>query len=67
MNKVKSWIFEPEFEVVSREKLRKIQEERLRKIVTYSCDRIPLYRKKFKDSGVSPDYIKTLDDSEKIP
>jgi len=52
---------------MSREKLVELQEIRLRKIVQYCYERIPTYRKKFKDAGVTPDDIKTLDDIGKVP
>lgn len=64
---VESWIFQPEFEKMPRNKLVKLQEERLRKIVRYCYEKIPTYRKKFKDAGITPDDIKTLDDLEKTP
>ncbi len=50
-----------------REKLARLQEEQLRGIVRYCYERIPMYKRKFKDSGTTPDGIKTLDDLEKIP
>lgn len=49
-----------------RRKLVGLQEERLRKIVQH-CDKIPVYRKKFKDAGIAPNAVKTLDDLEKVP
>ena len=61
------WIFEPEYETMPREKLVNLQEERLRKIVRYCYERVPLYKQKFKETGVTPDDIKTLDDLKKIP
>jgi len=64
---VESWIYQPEYEKMSREKLVELQEIRLRKIVQYCYERIPTYRKKFKDAGVTPDDIKTLDDIGKVP
>lgn len=64
---VDSWIFQPEFEKMPRNKLIKLQEELLRKMVRYCYDKIPIYRRKFKDSGITPDDIKTLDDLEKVP
>ncbi|RLI42349.1 hypothetical protein DRO59_04410 [Candidatus Bathyarchaeota archaeon] len=50
-----------------REKLLKLQEERLRKIVQYCYEKIPVYKIKFKDAGITLDDVKTLDDLEKIP
>ncbi len=45
----------------------KLQEDRLKKIVHYCYEKIPAYKKKFKDAGTSPDDIKSLDDLGKIP
>ena len=64
---VESWIYQPEYETMPREKLLKLQEERLRKIVQYCYEKIPVYKRKFKDAGITPDDVKTLDDLEKIP
>ncbi|RLI22287.1 phenylacetate--CoA ligase [Candidatus Bathyarchaeota archaeon] len=64
---VESWIYQPEYETMPREKLLKLQEERLRKIVRYCYEKIPVYKRKFKDAGIAPDDVKTLDDLEKIP
>jgi len=61
------WIFEPEYETMTREKLANLQEERLRKIVRYCYERVSLYKQKFKEAGITPDDIKTLDDLKKIP
>ncbi len=62
-----SWIYQPEFERMSRKELRTLQEERLRKMVKYCYERIPLYKKKLDDAGTCPEDIKTLDDLEKLP
>jgi phenylacetate-CoA ligase len=64
---VGSWIYEPEFEKMPGERLIQLQEERLRKIVRFCYDRIPLYKGKFKEAGITPDDVRTLDDLEKIP
>jgi len=62
-----SWIYQPEYEKMPRQKLAKLQEERLKKIVKYCYDKIPIYKRKFKDAGVAPDDVKTLDDLGKVP
>lgn len=64
---VKSWIFQPEIEKMSRDKRVKLQEERLRKIVKHCYERVSLYRKKFENAGIAPDDIKTIEDLKKIP
>jgi phenylacetate-CoA ligase len=64
---VGSWIFQPEFEKMSRNKLSNLQEKRLIKMVKYCYEKVPVYRRKFKDAGINLDDIRTLDDLEKIP
>ena len=64
---VGSWIFQPELEKMSRDKLSKLQEEQLIKMVNYCYEKVPVYRRKFKDAGIKPDDIRNFDDLEKIP
>jgi phenylacetate-CoA ligase len=64
---VGSWVFQPEFEKMPRDKLMQMQEERLKKIVKYCYEKVPLYRTKFKEAGITPSDIRTLNDLEKIP
>lgn len=54
-------------ETMRRQDILSLQEERLTKLVRYAYDKVPLYKRKFKDAGLHPDDIKTLDDAEKIP
>lgn len=67
MKGAKSWIFQPEIEKMNRNKLLKLQEERLKRIVKYCYEQVPAYKKKFKEAGVTPEDIKTLDDLKKVP
>jgi len=64
---VESWIYQPEYERMPRKKLKNLQEERLRKIVKYCYEKVPVYKKKFKDAGITPKDVRTLDDLKKIP
>lgn len=64
---VESWVYQPEYEKMPRNKLLSLQEERLKKIVCYCYENIPVYKRKFKEVGITPDDIKTLNDMEKIP
>lgn len=64
---IQSWIFQPEFEQLSRNKVSDLQEQRLKKIVSYCYEKMPIYKRKFKEAGTTPDAIKTLDDLHKIP
>lgn len=58
--------FQPEFETMSRDKLRALQLERLQDTVR-RCMNSPFYKKRFDEIGLRPDDIKTLDDLKKIP
>lgn len=64
---VNSWIFQPEYEKLSRNRLAELQKERLKKIVKYCYEKVPVYKKKFMEAGIKPDDIRTLDDIGKIP
>jgi phenylacetate-CoA ligase len=65
--RVDSWIFEPEYEKIDRDELVKLQVERLRKQVEHCYKHSPIYREKFRDAGIEPQDIKSLDDLNKIP
>ena len=58
--------FNPSVETLSREEIRALQEESLKKVVRH-CMNSEFYRKKFKERGITPDDIKTLDDLHKLP
>lgn len=50
-----------------KEKLEDFQNKKLRKIVRYAFDKVPLYHRKFKEMGVRPEDIKTLNDLSRLP
>jgi phenylacetate-CoA ligase len=58
-------IFEPEFETLPREQLRALQADRLRSLVGYVKDRVPLYRERLAD--VEPADIASVDDLGRLP
>ncbi len=60
-------MFEPDIEKMSLSDIRELQRERLAKMVKYSYENVPMYKKRFDDAGISPDSIKSLDDVSKIP
>ncbi len=60
-------IFNPEKECIDRESLRKLQSERLVKIVKHAYDNVPFYKKKMDAMGVKPSDIKSIDDIVKLP
>ena len=56
-------IFEPELETMPRERLRELQTERLRKLVAYLRERVPLYSERLADVGE----ISGVDDLHRLP
>ena len=58
--------FEPELETMSRDQLESLQLERLQKTVRH-CMNSGFYRNRFKEMGITPDDIRTLDDVRKLP
>ena len=59
--------WEKEVETLSRDELRKIQLERLKKTLVNVYENVDFYRKKLDDVGVDPYNFSNLDDVEKIP
>ena len=57
----------PEIETMPLDKLRKLQEARLKERVAWAYERTKLYRRKFDEAGVKPRDIKTLEDITKLP
>lgn len=60
-------IWNPEYETMPREDLEKLQVQRLRKLVEYVNNRVPLYQNAFTQAGVSPEDINSLDDLKRLP
>jgi phenylacetate-CoA ligase len=58
-------IFEPELETAPRERLRALQTERLRALVSYVKRRVPLYRARL--AAVEPEDISSVDDVRHLP
>jgi phenylacetate-CoA ligase len=58
-------IFEPELETLPHEQLRALQAGRLRSLVAYVKERVPLYRERLAD--VEPDDIASVDDLRSLP
>ena len=60
-------MFSPEIETMGRKQIQEMQLERLKHIVAYAYERVPMYKKRFDAIGLKPEHIKTLKDIEKIP
>ncbi|MCX8033889.1 MAG: phenylacetate--CoA ligase [Thermodesulfovibrio sp.] len=56
-----------ELECISEEQLKELQFQRLKNTVKMAYEKVPYYRKKFDEAGITPDDIKKLDDLRKIP
>ena len=59
--------YNPEIEAMPLPKLRELQLERLKHQVRYVYDRVPAYRKKMDDAGVTPTDIQSLADITRLP
>jgi phenylacetate-CoA ligase len=60
-------IWNPKFEEMPRPKLRKLQSERLKRLVALVYANVPFYRTKMDAAGVKPKDIRSLDDIARLP
>jgi phenylacetate-CoA ligase len=60
-------MFQPDIETMPREQLRALQDERLRRLVAYVHERVPLYRQRLDEAGVSPADIRGVEDLTRLP
>ena len=60
-------IFDPTYECMDREALRRLQGERLHEAVQRAYERVPFYRRKFEEAGVAPNSIRSIDDIVRLP
>ena len=60
-------IFQPIIEQASRAEIRAIQLAKLIRQVNWTHARVPWYRQKMDEMGVTPDDIRTLEDVRKLP
>jgi len=56
-----------EIETLPKEKLRELQLKRIKEVVKYAYEHIPYYQKKFKEVGLNPEDIRTLEDIKYLP
>lgn len=59
--------FNEKIETMERLQLRKLQSERLVKLVKYTYDNVKFYRERMDAAGVKPEDIKSIDDISKLP
>lgn len=60
-------IYNIDFETLPREALSAIQLQRLKATIENVYATVPFYKKKFKEAGLTPGDINSLDDLEKLP
>ena len=60
-------MWEPQFEAMPPPELKKLQFARLKQRVKYAYERVPFYRSRFQEQGITPEDIKSLDDVARIP
>ncbi len=60
-------IWNEEFETLPREALEALQLKRLKSTVDRVFATVPFYRRKFDESGITPDDVRSLDDLQKLP
>jgi phenylacetate-CoA ligase len=60
-------IWNQKIECMDRENMRKIQSERLIKLVQRVYNHVPFYRKRMNEAGVKPSDIHSIDDIVKLP
>ena len=65
--KVKDYIFNPEYECLSRSEMENLQSERLKKTVERVYNNCAPYRKKMEELKLKPSDIKSVADLSKLP
>ena len=61
------YMFNKKMETISHKKLKEIQLQRLKKTVNRVYEKVPFYKKKFKELNITPSDIKTINDITKLP
>ncbi len=59
--------WDEKIERLSRDEMSAIQIEKLRETVRYAYEKVPFYKRSFKEKGIHPEEIKSLDDIESLP
>ena len=59
--------YDRKIETMSRAEIAELQLAKLKKIVAYAYENVPMYKKRFDEIGLKPDHIRTLKDIENIP
>lgn len=65
--KYPSMILDPEIETMPRPQLRRLQNERLRRMLRYLRERSAFYRERLQRSAPGPDSIRSVEDLHRLP
>jgi phenylacetate-CoA ligase len=60
-------IFEPEFETLPADAMRALQGARLKDVVARVIERVPMYRDRLAQGGITPDLVRSIDDVRQLP
>ena len=60
-------MWDEKFETMSTDEMQAFQLDKLKETVAWVYERIPFYKKKFDEVGVSPEDIKSLEDLGRLP
>jgi phenylacetate-CoA ligase len=60
-------MWEPQYETMPRSELKRLQLERLKHQVRHAYQQVPFYRTRFKEAGITPDDITSLEDITRLP
>ena len=59
--------YQPDIETMPREQLRELQLERMRQSIRHAYDNVAFYQRTFKEAGVTPDDLTSLEDLTRCP
>lgn len=62
---MKYW--QPKYETMGHEELKELQLTRLKKTVAATYNNVPFYARRFKEAGIKPEDIRSLDDLRRLP
>lgn len=60
-------MFQPKIESMPRDQLRQLQDERLQALAARVYERVPFYRERFDELGITPADIRGIDDLTRLP
>ena len=66
-SKLKDYIYQPEYECLTRSEMENLQSERLKKTVKYVYEHCKPYRAKMDEFKIKPSDIRSVSDLSKLP